>query len=116
IDKEKDLILIDEAHTSDGKYQRVQIQAVHKKYKVIRMSATFEGQPFSITSTYQRDNLFAGDRLDPNMPVRKEGNKILTLDEALRTGKTAIFLPDLKLTPKQQQILSNVSYMVYTSE
>jgi hypothetical protein len=116
IDKEKDIIVVDEAHTSEGKYQRVQIQAVHGKYKVIRMSATFEGQPFSITSTYPRDNLYAGDRLDPNMPIRKEGNKILTLDEALRTGKTAIFLPDLKLTPKQQQVLSNVSYMVYTEE
>jgi len=136
IDKENDLILVDEGHFAIGSYQRAQIQAVHNDYKVIRMSATFEGIEFSITSTYPRENIFLGGSLNPRQPFGllridnlEQANKLATLrkvdvsqikwkdaegkltpvavnlDERLRVGKTAIFLPDEKPTPAQLRAL-----------
>jgi hypothetical protein len=136
IDKENDIIVIDEGHFAIGSYQRAQIQAVHAKYKVIRMSATFPDMPFSITSTYPRENIFLGDKLNPKQPFGlikidnlEQANKLATLrgidvsqiswknekgeftpvavnlDERLRIGKTAIFLPDENPTPQQLRAL-----------
>jgi len=65
IDKEKDVIVFDEGDFAIPAFKTIQIWAIAAGYNVVRMSATFEGQPFSITSTYPRDNLFIGDSFNP---------------------------------------------------
>jgi hypothetical protein len=44
---------------------------VQAGYKVIRMSATFPGVPFSTTSTYPKKSYYCGSELDPKMPGGK---------------------------------------------
>jgi hypothetical protein len=55
ISKEETIIVFDEAHFSDAKYQELQKQLVKNNYQVIIMSATFPKKPFSITTSHPRD-------------------------------------------------------------
>src|SRR6185437_10420620 len=81
----KDSIYVfDEAHYNSGAYQALQLKMVQEGYKVIRMSATFPGVPFSTTSTYPKKSYYSGE-LDPNMPAG-----------------------ELKLTKKQAELLAGI--------
>jgi len=68
----KDSIYVfDEAHYNSGAYQALQLKMVQEGYKVIRMSATFPGVPFSTTSTYPKNSYWFGGELDPKAPGGK---------------------------------------------
>ena len=68
----KDSIYVfDEAHYNSGAYQALQLKMVQAGYKVLRMSATFPGVPFSTTSTYPKKSYYCGSEIDPKMPGGK---------------------------------------------
>jgi hypothetical protein len=75
IDKNADIIMFDEKHFAIPAYQALQRQVINAGYRVILMSATIEGQPFSITTIFPRTNLYAGyggrDEVDPKMMTGK---------------------------------------------
>lgn len=97
ISKEDTIIIFDEAHYNDAKYQEIQKQIVKNGYKVLLMSATFPGVDFSITTSHPRDvyltKKFQPEYLkdeDDNFLLDEKGNKI----EKWSKQKTAIFLPN----------------------
>jgi hypothetical protein len=55
IPKDETIIIFDEAHFADAKYQEMQKQLIKAGYQVIVMSATFPKKPFSITTSHPRD-------------------------------------------------------------
>jgi hypothetical protein len=118
--KDKDIILFDEGHFAIGRWQRIQARMTYHGYKVNRMSATFENQPFSISSTYHRDNIFAGKELDPNLVMGVRDGKEITLEWLLQNEKVWFFAPDLELNAKQVQALYDreknlpIAYIVYS--
>lgn len=140
------IIVFDEAHYNSGAYQALQLKMVQADYKVIRLSATFPGVPFSTTSTYPKASYYSGE-LDPNMPAgmmrltKKQAELLATirgvepeaiawqndqgqtlpvevkLEERLRVGKTLIFLKSLQLSEEQLKIFGNqYSCVVFTEE
>ena len=54
IPKDDTVIIFDESHFSDSKYQEIQKRLVANGYKVIIMSATFPKKKFSITTSHSR--------------------------------------------------------------
>jgi hypothetical protein len=124
IDKEEAIIVFDEAHFNSPMYQQLQIQAVHAGYKVLRMSATFPGKPFSITSSFPIKSVYLGN-LDPNYIVEKretvaESGQVIsqnvTLAEKLANERILIFLKSLDLNADQKEALQDVSYVAFTRE
>lgn len=130
------IIVFDEAHYNSGAYQALQLKMVQEGYKVLRMSATFPGVPFSTTSTYPKKSYYSGE-LDPNMPAgvmkltKKQAENLATirgiepeeikwqndkgqplpvevkLEERFRVGKTLIFVKDLNISDEQKRIFGN---------
>src|SRR6185437_14490516 len=105
-------------------YQQLQIQAVHAGYKVLRMSATFPGKPFSITSSFPIKSLYLG-KFDPDYIVDKQEttnengqitSKNITLAESLANSRILIFLKSLDLNAEQKEALQDVSYVAFTKE
>ncbi|MCE8162929.1 MAG: DEAD/DEAH box helicase family protein [Candidatus Moeniiplasma glomeromycotorum] len=88
INKEDTIIIFDEAHYNDAKYQEIQKQVVKNGYKVLLMSATFPGVDFSITTSHPRDVYFV-KKFQPDLVDDGKGGKI----EKWSKQKTAIFLP-----------------------
>jgi hypothetical protein len=64
ISKEETIIIFDEAHFSDAKYQEMQKQLVRNNYQVIVMSATFPKKSFSITTSHPR-NVYLTNQFEP---------------------------------------------------
>jgi CRISPR/Cas system-associated endonuclease/helicase Cas3 len=54
IRKDETVVVFDEAHFNDAKYQDLQKRLVKANYKVIIMSATFPKKKFSITMSHPR--------------------------------------------------------------
>jgi hypothetical protein len=92
IDKENTAIIFDEAHCASAFYRELIRQTIFLGYKVIKMSATFEGIPFSITSTYPISSKymnFISEKMNPR----------------LTAGRTLIFLKNTSLSDRQKEIL-----------
>ncbi|CAI2161421.1 10344_t:CDS:10 [Funneliformis geosporum] len=134
VSKDDTTIVFDEAHYNIGAYQALQLKMVQAGFKVVRMSATFPGVPFSTTSTYPKKSYYSGE-LDPKMPgftmkianekhaqalakFRKtdvstikwqdeKGQYLpvpVSLDERFRFGKTLIFVRDINITAEQSAV------------
>ncbi|CAG8542143.1 36825_t:CDS:10 [Gigaspora margarita] len=114
----KDSIFVfDEAHYNSGAYQALQLKMVQAGYKVLRMSATFPGVPFSTTSTYSKKSYHCAGELEPKMPGYKLKIQNEKHAEALakHRGKS-VWMKDLDLysliafSPVYKEICETVSF------
>lgn len=114
INKENSVIFFDESHFAKGgstTYAKIQELTQKLGYKVIRATATFPKQPFSVSMPK------AGERkwMSGLVPKWKNNDgEIVDMNEMLATGKCLVFLPKAELTDKQIAILKreNVGYLV----
>lgn len=114
INKENSVIFFDESHFAKGgstTYAKIQELAQKLGYKVIRATATFPKQPFSVSMPKKGERKWMSG-LVPEFTT-KEG-EIIKVNELLKTGKCLIFLPKAELSDKQIKVLKreNVGYLV----
>lgn len=104
---ENSIIVFDEAHVGHPSYKQLIKKAILSGYKVIKMSATFEGRGFSLTSSYQ-------------ITTKYMKGFTKDMDEKFAKTKTLLFLKSTEdrfekrnqtsfngLTKKQKEMLEN---------
>lgn len=127
INKENTIIVFDEAHFSDSKYQELQKRLVKMNYKVIIMSATFPRKRFSITMSHSRD-VWLVPKFEPEYLEDGETEKwsvektqifLRTTEDEFEisptTGKKGTQLLWSGLTAKQKKLLddNNIAYICF---
>jgi len=111
--KDQHLILYDEADEANPTYQTIIEEAINQGYKCIKMSATFPGVPWSITTTNPiKSQLITGFKDD--MLVAADGEPkniaIFIRETETRTVKGKVLEP---LTEEQKKLLAPYSYVVF---
>jgi hypothetical protein len=94
------IIVFDEAHFGSSTYQELIRQAIYLGYKVIKMSATFKGIPFSTTSACPIVSM----HVNSFTPV---------LNQRFAESKTLLFLKNTNLSPSQRKLLEEINYVVF---
>ncbi|CAI2183139.1 311_t:CDS:10, partial [Funneliformis geosporum] len=87
------IILFDEAHlTFNSTYRELFEDAIELGYNVLKMSATFPGKPFSITTTFPRKNLYMNYL--PESYKNSDG-EVVDFNAQLAKSRIGIFLKDV---------------------
>ncbi|CAG8437966.1 8414_t:CDS:10 [Ambispora leptoticha] len=109
IAKDETIIVFDEAHFNDAKYQELQKRLVKEDYKVIIMSATFPKKKFSITMSHPREVLLV-PQFEPEYLKDKDGSILTMKDSEVdpKTGNIVTVLdPATGKKDKKVQLLYN---------
>lgn len=111
--KDQHIILFDEADLADPTYQTIIEEATKQGYKCIKMSATFPGVPWSITTTNPiKSQLITGLRDEDLISENGQRKNILIFireTEPRTKGKEVIEA----LTAEQKKLLAPYNYVVF---
>jgi hypothetical protein len=113
INKENTVLIFDEsdfARNGTTNFVKLQILAEKLGYKTIQATATFAGEPFSITMPKKGERKYMQGGLMPQYQDN-DGN-LVNINEKLANDKSFFFLPKAELTEEQEKILEeeNVGY------
>jgi hypothetical protein len=108
------IIVFDEAHFIEPRYQELIKKTILAGYNVIKMSATFEGQPFSTTSSYDIKTKYMkgfAPKMDEEFAKTKTLLFLKSTDDKFKKGEQVLFKG---LTKEQKELLeqSGIPYVI----
>ncbi|CAG8704258.1 4659_t:CDS:2, partial [Cetraspora pellucida] len=108
------IIVFDEAHFNEPRYQTLIKKTILAGYNVIKMSATFEGQPFSTTSSYDIKTKYMkgfASKMDVEFAKNKTLLFLKSTDDKFKKSDQILFKG---LTKEQKELLeqSGIPYVI----
>ncbi|CAG8535388.1 33495_t:CDS:10 [Racocetra persica] len=108
------IIVFDEAHFNEPRYQTLIKKTILAGCNVIKMSATFEGQPFSTTSSYDIKTKYMkgfAPKMDEEFAKTKTLLFLKSTDDKFKKGEQVLFKG---LTKEQKELLekSGIPYVI----